>query len=281
MAKEKLTRKEIESAIEEKKNFLVSEMTKLWKESTPITEEIAVQVYNASEKILELFKQKEGIEIKEAEEKFAEIEKVVLEKYLSAKERIRITALRDSLKRQAGNRYETSYQQAIMKLYNKEVIIKKDSVQFLYANKELDKQELQYFPKTIHIKDGIENHSYKGVYGESVYKRVIEQRLLDPKHPNHHIFQKAKKNIEQEGKYLATYDNTFTPILNGFTGTPAQKIRGMQLLTWFFGWILLSETKESNDRPRTMVCERRHLMAYISNENQPGYYGCFLIAKDC
>lgn|GEM_PF-6744771 len=29
MAKEKLTRKEIESAIEEKKNFLVSEMTKL------------------------------------------------------------------------------------------------------------------------------------------------------------------------------------------------------------------------------------------------------------
>lgn len=173
-------------------------------------------------------------DIEEAKEEFARIENIVLSA-LPKEEKERIITMHNFLKRNKVFGCESAYQQAIMKLYNKEVIIEKDSVKFLYAHRELDKQELHYFPKegkSTRAED-IREFPYTGFRGESVCRQNISQKVLDKKHPSHALFQKAKKSIEKEGKYLATYDSTFAPILDGFTGKNYEKIKAMQYLTGY------------------------------------------------
>jgi hypothetical protein len=98
-----------------------------------------------------------------------------------------------------------------MKLHNKEVVIGSDSVQFIYAHKELYKQELQ-LNKT---EDGdIFDYKYEDFDGKDIARREIKQKVLDKDSKYYHYIQEAQEKLKQEGKYIATEENTFAPILN-------------------------------------------------------------------
>jgi len=279
MSEKKLTLKEIERAIQEKKDFLVTEMTKLWEVFEPISEELALQAHEASGEILELFQQKKSLEadqkIQEENQKFLAIEKDVLTSLPQA-EQIRMAAMRTRLHDNYQDRYETSYRQAIMKLHNQEVVIKPDSVQFLYVHQELDRQELQ-------LPDGkdIMDYTYEWFAGEQITRREIRQKVLDKDHPSNHIAVAAFEKAKSEVKQLATEENTFTPILDGFSGDVDQKIKAMQFLTWFMWRWIISLEKDENGSRRFLGCGRGKDNTGVRGGRHPVGRGALLLSKDC
>ena len=279
MLQEKLTRKEIELAIEGKKGFLVTEMAKLWEVFEPIQEELALQVHKVSGEIVGLFQQKKQLETdqktQEEEQKFSEIEKNVLAS-LSKAEQKRIATMRSQLQNNCWEKYEISYKQAIIKLHNNEAIIGADAVQFIYAHKELYTQELQ-LPKDEDIFD----HTYEDFDGKKITRREIKQKVLDKNSKQYHYIQEAGETLKQEGKYIATEENTFSAILNWFEWNIDQKIRSMQFLTWFVGRWIISLGKDKNNCRRFLGSRRYKLSSYIYDYNTPDYKGSLFVAKDC
>jgi len=211
----------------------------------------------------------------EENEKFLQIEKEVLASLPEAEQK-RITTMRQWLQNNYWERYETSYKQAIMKLYKKEVVIRQDSVQFLYAHKELYKQELQL------SKDGdIFDYPYEDFDGKNIARREIKQKVLDKDNSQHHYIQKTQEQLQQEGKYIATEENTFNNILNWFEWDMDQKIKAMQFLTGFIGRWIISLEKDKNDCRRFLESTRYESYTDVCDYNDPNNYGSLFVAKDC
>lgn len=255
-------------------------MKELGEAFTPIKLKLAEQVHKISGEIVELFQQKKQIAIQEKNEKeleaFAEIEKEVLAK-LDPKESRRITIMITWLREKYGDIYDISYRQAIMKLHTGEVYIKNESVVFVYAHKELFKQELQ-IEKTA---DGdILDDTHKKFNGKPMIRREVRERVLNNDNEHHHLILQAENRLKKEWKYIATEENTFIPILNGFTGDLEQKIKGMQFLTGFVGKAIIS-LKIDSEKCRRFLLSDRYLGTNIYSSNIPGYHGSLLIAKDC
>lgn len=91
-------------------------------------------------------KQEADQKAREEEQKFLEVEKRVLDSLSTAK-REKVETMRKKLLDNNGDYFEISYRQFILMTDKKEVVETENSVQFLYAHKELDRQELQ-LPKT-------------------------------------------------------------------------------------------------------------------------------------
>lgn len=111
------------------------------------TEKLAKDIPERSSELLRILQEKrERKNDKKNEDtyqEFSQIEKDVLDCLpLADGKRIQTTIAR--LRKKYGKRYDAVYQEAIMKLHRKDVIIKEDTVQFLYAHVELDKQEVQF-----------------------------------------------------------------------------------------------------------------------------------------
>jgi hypothetical protein len=59
--------------------------------------------------------------------------------------------------------------------------------------------------------------------------------MMEKDSKEYQYMQDIQKQLEQEGKYIATEENIFKPILDGFKGTIDQKLKAMQFLTGFIG----------------------------------------------
>jgi hypothetical protein len=102
---------------------------------------------------------------------------------------------------------------------NKEVIETPTSVQFLFAHKELFRQELQ-LPMSKYNAYIVE-HMY-GDFGEKRIKRIqIMPYILGKNYSSSDrniqealdYIQKAQERLAEEGKYIATGENAFNAIL--------------------------------------------------------------------
>lgn len=277
MEQEKLTLQEIENDINKKKFILTMLInTPEVGEIKPNIKELITQVHTISGEILELFKQKEQLETdhKEYEESFnfPQIEQEVLAS-LPEGERERMTVMNSVLQKEHWIYYQTSYEQAIMKLYHKEVAIWKDSVKFLYAHKELDREEIEMTYGS--------NYVYKWFSDQKISRREIQQQYLDDTHPSHDYILRKIKNIETSGKYIATEENTFTPILNWFTGTLDKRIKALQFLTGFIGYCIISLEKDPLNGHKFLDFRRKISGMWICKNNHPEQQGSLLVAKDC
>lgn len=212
----------------------------------------------------------------EEEQKFLEIEKELLASLPEA-EQTRIATMRSWLQEQYWEKYETSYKQAIMKLHNKEAVIGSDAVQFLYARKELYKQELQLDKSSEDIFD----YKYIDFDGKKITRREVKQRVLDKDHPSNPMVMEAFKKAESEGKYLATKANTFDSILSWFEWNNDQKIKAIQFLTGFVGRWIISLEKDENNCRRFLKSDRYENGTNVCGNDGPDDEGALLLAKDC
>lgn len=185
-------------------------------------ERIAKDIHESSGELLKILQEKKD---RESGQKFPQIEQEVMASLPSAESK-RISTTIALLRRRHGDEYDVAYQEAIIKLHRGEVVIKENSVQFLYAHAELDKQELQ-FPNV----EKVLTKKYPGLGDLSVIRKEIRQMILDDEQqPAYRFFQEAKAKAAQQGKYMATKENAFAPILSGFTGELDQQIKGLQIL---------------------------------------------------
>lgn len=258
--------------VEEVRNQLAENLTKL-SEVLPEKEEL---INNIKKAIEEKTKIEKDQKLQEGDQKFLEIEKEVLA-YLPEAESKRIITMRQWLLDNNGDYFETSYKQVIMKIHLWEVSIKNNSVAFRYAGKELQRQELQ-LPKE---SENIFDCTYTGFDGKQITRREIRQRVLDKDNKEYQCIQKAQEELKQQNKYIATQENTFSAILDGFEWTSEQKIKSMQFLTGFVGWWIISLEKDRNICRRFLVSELSKYSTYIYDSYYPDYRGSLFVAKDC
>ena len=175
---------------------------------------MAQQKFDTAKEVLDLLQENEQCEIdlkakEEEEQQFLEAEERVLDS-LSPAKRKKVETMRQFSLDNDGDYFETSYRQFILMTDRKEVVETENSVKFMYAHKELDRQELQ-LPKT---KDGnIFDYTYDGFDGKPVTRREIRQSVLDKDNENYHYIEEEQERLAKDGKYIATEENTFNPIL--------------------------------------------------------------------
>jgi hypothetical protein len=87
--------------------------------------------------------------------------------------------------------------------------------------------------------------------------------------------------LKQEGKYIATEENTFAPILNWFDGELDQKIKAVQFLTEFVGRWIISLEKDENDCRRFLRFTRSKGNTSVYDNNTPRNKGSLFVVKDC
>lgn len=205
---------------------------------------------------------------------FAQIEEQVLAS-LPEGERQRITATHTRLEERYGDKCEIPYRQAIMKIYNKEVIIWEDTVKFLSVNIELYKD-------TLEIPNGkdIKNMHYEDFDRSVGVNRWVKQGVLYEDHESYRMVQDAMRKVELEGKFVATQENTFLPILNSFEWSEYQKIQTFQFLTWFI-WLIIMSWSKDRDYTHFLDCPRnisdKRILSYVNTDRT----GSLLLAKKC
>ena len=193
--------------------------------------------------------------------------------------------MRKVLRQESGDYFETSYKQVIMKIHIWEVSITKDSVVFHYAGKELEKKELQL--NTMEYND-IFVCNYTDFDGKDIQRKVVRQKVFDKENVNYNYMQKVynymqkvQEKLKQEGKYIATAENSIWAILDGFKWLEAQKIIAMQFLTGFIGHWILSLEKDEDGCRSFLVSKGHKNNTKIYDNNNSWDYGSLFVAKDC
>lgn len=199
------------TSIDEVKNFLKDPT--LREQFLQMKKALAKEKNNKANALLLLLQETEELEATQKAEKenqkFMEVEKRVLNS-LSPAKRKKVKTMRKYALDHDGDYFETSYRQFILMTDSKEVVETESSVQFLYAHKELEIQELQ-LPKTYN--NTIFDYSYTGFVGEPITRREIRQHVLDKEDDDYHCIQEVQERLAKEGKYIATEENTFNAIL--------------------------------------------------------------------
>lgn len=260
--------------IEEVRNQLTENLMKL--------SEVLPQKENLINNIKKALEEKDKIEndqkLQEAPQKFLEVEKRVLAS-LSPAKRKKVETMRQYWLDNDGDYFETSYRQFILMTDRKEVIEMGESVQFLYAHKELYRQELQ-LPKK--WDESIFDCEYTWYTGDPIIRREIRQHVLDKDDDDYHYIQEAQEELAKDGKYIATEENTFNAIFSWFEWTTEQKIKTMQYFTEFVGWGIISE-EDKNGCCRLLKSGLSKCKCYtfISGSDDPDSKGSLFIAKNC
>jgi len=131
------------------------------------------------------------------------------------------------------------------------------------------------------VDSDIFDYNYTDFDDKNIQRVSVRQQLFDKDNRHYRYIQEVQEKLKQEGKYIATEENTFWAILDWFEWSEEQKIKAMQFLTGFVGHWIISLEKDTKGCRRLLQSLRYKHNTNTYDSNNTYAYGSLFVAKDC